>query len=250
MHSHGDDWVSNQVFWRGWSGYEPETSVILFRASACARVVLDVGAHVGFVTLLAAHANPEAEVHSFEPMPAVFARLERNVALNRRANVVCNACAAGESDGSLELFHGDSEIPSSSSLSYQFMSGLLGGRVRSTRVPVVALDEYVHRRGISRVDLVKIDTESTEPGVLRGMRQTLERDRPTIVCEVLPDAKTGPDLQGLLGPLGYRYYHLTPDGPSWTHSVEPHPRWMNYLFSVSDPGDFLDRRPGKARRTE
>jgi hypothetical protein len=57
--SRGDDWIANQVHWRGWDGYEPETLPLFFRLAATARVTLDVGAHVGFFTLLAGHANPE-----------------------------------------------------------------------------------------------------------------------------------------------------------------------------------------------
>jgi hypothetical protein len=42
--SRGDDWVSNQVFWRRWAGYEPETSPIFFRAAQRAAATIDVGA--------------------------------------------------------------------------------------------------------------------------------------------------------------------------------------------------------------
>lgn len=56
--SRGDDWVSNQVFWRGWRGYEAETSGLFYRLATQAATVFDIGAHVGFFTILAAHANP------------------------------------------------------------------------------------------------------------------------------------------------------------------------------------------------
>jgi Methyltransferase FkbM domain len=43
----------------------------------------------------------------------------------------------------------------------------------------------IREQGIAKVDLVKIDTETTEPAVIRGMARTLARDRPDVVCEVL-----------------------------------------------------------------
>src|SRR5580693_402829 len=87
--SRGDDWVSNQVYWRGWRGYEPETTPLFFRLATGANVTIDVGAHVGFYALLAAHANPAGHVVAFEPMPAIHARLARNVRMNGLANVTC-----------------------------------------------------------------------------------------------------------------------------------------------------------------
>src|SRR5262245_26081809 len=57
LFAHGDDWVTNHVFWRGWRAYEPGTIDLFYRLATRANVILDVGAHVGFMTLVAAHAN-------------------------------------------------------------------------------------------------------------------------------------------------------------------------------------------------
>ncbi len=46
--SRGDDWVSNQVFWRGWRAFEPEMSGLFFELARHSRATLDVGAHIGF----------------------------------------------------------------------------------------------------------------------------------------------------------------------------------------------------------
>jgi hypothetical protein len=98
---------------------------------------------------------------------------------------------------------------------------------------VITLDRYVAERNISRVGLLKIDTESTESQVLRGMRATLERDHPDIICEVLPGTNEMV-VEELLGPLGYHYYLLTPEGPTECDHIEGHPVWLNYLFSTAD----------------
>ena len=45
--SRADDWICTQVYWRGWAGYEPETTPLFFRLASRARFTLDVGAHVG-----------------------------------------------------------------------------------------------------------------------------------------------------------------------------------------------------------
>jgi FkbM family methyltransferase len=239
--SRGDDWVSNQVYWKGWDGYEPETAPVFFELATRAAVTIDVGAYVGYYTLIAAHANPAGRVHAFEPLPRIHERLLRNIELNRLDNVLCIACAVGDTDGEAQFYHVPAGLPSSSSLSLDFMRS--SGEFVSSTVPVVTLDRYVADRDIPKVDLLKIDTETTECQVLRGMRTTLERDRPDILCEVLRGRGTEEALEETLGPLGYHYYHLTPQGPMQRDHIAGDPVWLNYLFSTGDPS-VLSRLAG------
>ena len=226
--SRGDDWVSNQVFWRGLSGYEPEPVPIFWKLAASASTTFDVGAYVGFYTLLAAHANPVGRIFAFEPHPNAYARLIRNVGFNAVRNVECLQVAVGAMRGSAEFYCGSGDLPTSSSLSEAFMRSAQGRH--GIPVCVVALDDFVQERGIDRVGLLKIDTESTEPAVLEGMRQTLTKDRPPIISEVLQNRGAEERLQEILGPLGYRYYLLTAGGPQLVHRIVGHPEWLNYLF--------------------
>jgi FkbM family methyltransferase len=230
--SRADDWVSNQVYWRGWSGYEPETVPLFFRLAARAQVILDIGAYVGFFALVAGHANPNARVYAFEPMPTVYERLRKNVAINQLSNVQCIRCAAGDTECTAEFYSTGSEMQCSSSLSLDFMQG--AEDLYSFPVEVVPLDRFVRDNNLDPVDLIKIDTETTEPEVLSGMAETLARDHPMIVCEVLKDRGAENRLEAILSPLGYRYYQLTPDGPDLRDHVEGHPEWLNYLFTTLD----------------
>ena len=233
--SKGDDWVSNQVYWRGWDGYESETVPLFFRFATRARVTFDVGAYVGFFSLLAAHANPNGQVFAFEPLPSVYKRLRRNIELNRLANVQCIVGAAGEAEGEADFWHIDAETPTSSSLSHEFMGG--GDNLVCTKVKVHALDRFVQDNNLSRVDLMKLDTESTEYQVLRGMTKTLERDHPIIISEVLPGRGGEALLEEVLRRFGYRFYHLRPTGPIRRDKVEGHSEWLNYLFTTLTPDE-------------
>ena len=230
-----DDWVSNQVFWQEWRGYEPETSPLFFRLATSARVTLDVGTHVGFFSLVAGHANAQGQVVAFEPLPPLFTSLRANVARNRLSNVTCVECAVGDQTGQADFYHVANCLPCSSSLSFAFMSGIPG--LRCSRVAVTTIDHFVAEAGLASVDLVKIDTESTEAAVLRGMSEALRRLRPTIICEVLPGCGTEQQLADILKPLGYLFYHLRPDGPRATARIEGHPKWLNYAF-VPDSAVF------------
>lgn len=226
-----DDWIPNQVYWRGWQGYAPESTPLFYRLASSARVTLNVGAYIRFYTLLAADANPAGRVYAFEPLSAIYKRLLENVEANDLDNVWCVASAVGEA----EVYHVSVELPTSSSLSYDFMKSYDG--LRSSRVPVLTLDRFVEENNVGHVDLVKIDTESTEPEVLRGMLKTINRDQPIIFCEVLPGRGGEQPLEEIFSMLGYRYYFSTPEGPVPRERVKGHGEWLNYLFTTLKPED-------------
>ena len=242
--SRADDWVSNLVYWRGWTGYEPETVPLFYLLATRSHATLDVGAYVGFFTLLAAHANSSGQVYAFEPLPEAFARLREHVERNTLGNVVCEPTAIGRENGQADFFHmpaaatkeiasdARGSIPCSSSLSASFMAPVEG--VVSRPVAVTTLDSYLATRKLGRVDLMKIDTETTEPDVLEGASALLASSRPAIFCEVLPAGGTERRLEELLFPLGYRAFHLTPRGPERRERIAAHPEWLNYLFAVRE----------------
>jgi FkbM family methyltransferase len=241
MWSRGDDEVANIVFWHGWDGYEPAMSSLFYRLAASAAVTIDIGAHTGYYSVLAALANPDSKVFALEPNPTVFARLGRNLGINGAANVQAYRLAAGERAGHARLF----EPVSSALTTMSTLSGdvarhaeRFGGRahrygLRSFDVAVQPMDEFVEEHGIGRVDLLKADTEGTEDEVLRGMRSTLERDRPEIFCEVL-SAEKGAAIQELLEPLGYQLLSLAEDGPQRQDTVRPMKGKTDYLFTTGD----------------
>jgi FkbM family methyltransferase len=234
LQSNADDWVSNQIFWRGWDGYEPETVPLFFRLAKNSQVTIDVGAYVGFYTLVAAHANPSGRVFAFEPMNQIFLRLSTNIEINNLHNVEQILGAVGGESGKAKFFHvSDSEYPTSSSLSRGFMEGT-GATLSATTVNVLSLDDFLQTRTVSRVDLIKIDAESTEPDVLRGAATILERDRPNIVCEVLTHGGNEAALEKLLSPYSYKFYLMTPQGLLPRERIQAHPEFFNYFFTTLD----------------
>jgi FkbM family methyltransferase len=236
MWTQGDDWISNVVYWRGWSAYEPEVAPLFFRLASVSQVTIDVGAYVGFYALLAAHANPAASVYALEPVPKTHERLKRNVALNFLSNIECIAAAAGDVQMVGTLFVGSTELPTVSGLAAKFVK--TWGEVHTLEVPVLMLDRFIRNHQIEKVDLVKVDTETTEPDVLRGMGQILRRDHPNIICEVHKDSGTEKSLEEVLRPLGYNFFLLTPRGPVQRPSIEGHAEWWNYLFTTLGPDEL------------
>ena len=157
-------------------GYEPDCTALLLAALEPGMVFFDVGANLGYYTLLASSKiETVGQVHAFEPSPAQFKHLSLNVQLNRASNVTLNNCALDENSGERDLF-----------LTTGWNQGLHSlGRgdqhSRSCRVQCLTLDGYVAGIGLTRLDVLKIDVEGAEMLVLHGAEQTLSTLSPALV---------------------------------------------------------------------
>lgn len=233
MRANADDGVSNDLFWGGWDGYEPEVTPDFYERARSARVTLDVGAHVGFYAVLAGIANPAGKVYAFEPLPPIFARLQSNVLLNELANVECIQTVVSDRRGEIDFYYStETELPSSSSTSLEFMKD--GSKLTNRRLATIPIDEVVAERGIVGVDLVKIDTETTEPQVLAGMAALLERDRPAIICEVLAGFDVETRLDALVAQHRYVRFLMTDTGLVPRDCIIADKTWKNWLFLAKE----------------
>lgn len=170
------------------SAYEPDEVAVLERYLKPGDVFVDVGANIGYLTAVGASlVGPDGAVHSFEPVPEYFSRLESLRAANPQYAITVNAMALGEREGSAEI----AQSPRGNIGWNTMVPGMLrdGAGARHT-VPVQRLDRYLSQRGIGRVALIKIDTEGFELPVLQGASGFLNAatPRPPILCEVAPGA--------------------------------------------------------------
>jgi FkbM family methyltransferase len=148
-------------------------------------IVLDVGANVGYISAFAASCVGTAgEVHSFEPLPECFARLQVLRGLNPDICFFFNHTALGENDGVLPI----SYDPKGDSRNATLVPGKSLGE--SLQVPVRRLDQYILENigSPQRIKIIKIDVEGFEFPVLRGLERFLVETpwRPSIICEIKP----------------------------------------------------------------
>jgi FkbM family methyltransferase len=214
----------------GLAGYEPETlacflAAIEERGSA---PVFDVGANIGVFSWLAAALTP-ATVVAFEPTPELAA-LMRSICAENGLAITVEEVALGAAPGMAEL-HLSDKTDSSNSLRAGFRPSH-----QSVSVPVETIDGYVARTGLTPA-VLKVDTESTEPDVLRGAASVLAENRPWIICEVLA-GRTESDLTAILGTLGYSWYRIDGPGPLQQRTViegDPTYAYMNWLVAPESP---------------
>lgn len=130
-------------------------------------VVLDVGANIGYYTLLAARkVGAKGRVYAFEPDPTNFSLLRRNVELNGYSNVTLVNQAVGETSGYLKLYLSD--VNAGDHRTYES-----AGNRRAITIPCTSIDDYF--KGQERkLDFIKMDIQGFECRALRGMRDTLE----------------------------------------------------------------------------
>jgi FkbM family methyltransferase len=226
-----NDEVASELAFHGYPSYEAE-STELFRALARnASVVMDIGAHTGLYALLAAWENPSVQVFGFEAAPSVYELLLRNVAVNGLTNLETIPAALTDRDGEIELYVPPGQTPTSASTRQGFRRS-----AKATTVAGLRGDTFVRARNLETLDVIKIDTESTEPAVLRGLHESLERFHPVLLCEVL-HGRTEDDLTDLLPPLGYRAWRVTDRGLEEADLIlgDATYTFTNYLFAVKRP---------------
>jgi FkbM family methyltransferase len=159
--------------------YEPLTTRLFLEALRPGSIVLDVGAHIGFFSLIAATLiRPTGKVFAFEPAPDNFEILRRNVDLNGYGNVVPIQKAVDATSGE-RMF-----LLAESSDSHSFFKHPLSATKSSRPVSCVAIDEFLAGYVI---DVVKLDVEGGEPAAIQGMKSTLRRNSNlTLLAEINP----------------------------------------------------------------
>jgi FkbM family methyltransferase len=170
------DPVSNlaRFLWLGNGQYEPETSELIVGLLNEGGVFVDVGANEGWFSLIAArHVGPTGKVVAIEPQRRLLPVLYENMAINGfGSRVVLRSVALGKEEGTAELHLAPDLNTGASS-----MEPHLRFESACDRVRVIRLDALLSDAGIERVDLLKLDCEGAEEGVLIGAGDFITKGR-------------------------------------------------------------------------
>jgi FkbM family methyltransferase len=178
--------------------FKPDLQSFLSSTVKEGNVFYDVGANVGFFSLLAARLiGPKGRVISFEPLPDNLVNLHENVKRNQFLNVQVLPLALGATNE--EQIFQVSERPTWGKLKSagpdapdKYLSDI--------KVLVRRLDDLVTDGVIEPPDFVKIDVEGAEVEVVEGAKETLIRYRPTLIIEL---HGTGNLLTPIFARIGY-----------------------------------------------
>jgi FkbM family methyltransferase len=194
-------WITGKV--------EPEVQSALGRLLRPGDTFLDVGASIGFYTILGGRlVGAAGRVIAFEPSPDAAAAARVNAGLNGLEDVLVLEAALSDTDG--EAFLERLGQPTATLVEEPSTT--------TVRVPTTTLDAFLAAHPDLTPTVVKIDVEGHEAAVLRGMRSTLAHVRPTVIVEMHGDRGFLATLEeaGYTSTVLERYASVA-EAPWWAH---------------------------------
>jgi FkbM family methyltransferase len=166
-------WIQEHGMW------EPAESAALAAMIRPGHVVVEIGAHVGYLTLLMARATGSTgRLLAIEANPDNYALLAENVRRSGLDHVHTVHAAAWRSAGELTMGLSADNTGDHRVYVHPDVTG-------TVTVPSVRVDDLLE--ATQRIDVVKVDAQGVDHVALEGMRRTLARSRPVVLLEFWPD---------------------------------------------------------------
>lgn len=209
--------MQRRIFWMGY--YSADIVAFLKRVLRPGMVVIDVGANIGEITLVAARrVGDSGRVIAVEPVNVIADRLSEHVRVNDLSQVTIVREALGSA--------GQDQVPIYASCGqdvsdeHQGLASLYGeseGHEPIELVSITTLDDMAASLHLARVDLIKIDIEGGELACLQGAEAVLRRFRPMLIVEVqdFSARQAGWNVKELfqyLRGFGYEFFKVGPKG--------------------------------------
>ena len=172
--------ISDIIDWYIYYGFREKSKELLLENIKENDTVIDVGANVGEISLRAANivGNKIGKIYSFEPDHINFNRFLNNMKINAVKNITPINKGLGNVDGVFNLSVVDENNRGMNRIVESNES------LNTSKIEVIILDNYIKLKNITRVDLIKIDTEGFEMNVIIGAKDLLKRFRPILFIEL------------------------------------------------------------------
>lgn len=200
------EWIQIELI----SGHsqEPKTADMVRRLLRPGQTMVDIGAHVGWLSLIAAHAvGPGGRIVAVDPQPYNCNKVLTNAAANGFQNILTVCAAAADQSGHMTL--------ANQSATDKARLTLAGGGMNDTGqrflVPTFSVPDLMAATDVAHIHLLKVDVEGFELPVFRGAAAVLSKVD-AIIFEVLPEEDAG-DRDTLFALLeGHGFAFFTMDG--------------------------------------
>jgi FkbM family methyltransferase len=245
-----EDLVQENIFFFGC--YEKPLASYLASRLEKDMVFIDIGAHVGQYTLLAAtKVGSSGHVYAFEPHPLNFEMLSRNVALNQFRNVTLYNMAVADQDGKSYLYINTVASHRKNTGTHSLCRQQNWADYSKVEVNVSQLDHML--RHVERVDVLKIDVEGAELLVLQGGEEIISKFKPIVAFEAEEPSATNfgyrtTATKKFLEQRGYRLFRIPRDGKriylTSTRANEPE----KFSIILALPDEAAPKRSSRADR--
>jgi FkbM family methyltransferase len=207
--------------------FEYKLTKIVLECLKEGNIFVDIGAHFGYYSQLASElVGNSGEIHSFEPIPSSYEILKTNV---KNSNQFTNNLACWSEDVFLDFNDYGLEFAAYNSFSKPRLAKSTKNPIQKIKVKTTTLDNYFKNKALPH--FVKIDAESAELEVLKGMNKIINQAHPMITIEVgdLEDLPKSKDAIEYLLDKNYECYEFT-NGKISKHIVRDSYVYDNLLF--------------------
>jgi len=209
--------------------YEPLLKQALLEISRDCELFVDVGANAGFYSIAVRATNSRCEVLAFECNPNIRHMLLRNIELNSISGIEVRSEALAESAGEADFY-----IPAFTGSAGGSLQNLHAdeGTAKKFQVSLIDLDS----QGLDSIDLMKIDVEGAELGVINGSLASINASKPTIFIELLrkwmaPFGTTPGEVSEILVSMGYKVFEIFENRIVQVESVSSETSTTNFVFA-------------------
>ena len=237
--------IENLLFWGGPLGsYEKISLKYWILLCHKCNYIHDVGANTGIYALIAKALNPDAEVIAYEPVGRVYKKLNKNIDINHY-DIRSYEIGLSDYDGVATIYDTDTDHIYSVTVNANLNDPCV--QTIKKEINVNRLDTMFDKESFGGLDLIKIDVETHEPEVLKGLGELLDHYRPTMFIEVLTQS-VGDQLMEILNGTGYLYFQIDEINepkrvdvicPQTDVSTKTSDSEANYIICDSDVASYL-----------
>lgn len=176
---------------------------------------IDVGGHIGITAVaIARTVCKRGCVYSFEPVPEYFDILKKNLSANKLENAEAFQLAVSDRVGTIDFYQKGS---------YSSITPQEGAK--EFKVNTITIDSFLNHQKVERIDLINMDCQGSELLVLKGAKESLQKNKVRIFCEIHHDLlkHLGQSVQAViqyLQKLGYEVHSVSLDDLSMKNDFD------------------------------
>lgn len=161
----------------------PERDIVSLIARTCneASSMVDVGANIGYISIVMSHLAPKGKITSFEPAPKTYAFLKKNLKNNQAKNVTSYNLGLSDHKSKTTITYAGNNS-SGAFISKNSSTKNIEGHVEE-EIKLETLDSQYKKLGITKCDFLKVDIEGHEPSFLAGAEKFIATFKPTTIME-------------------------------------------------------------------
>ena len=171
-------------------------------------LVIDIGANVGYFSMLMLSKYPDAQVHAFEPYPPNLKLLRHYAAQHPQLKLDIHPYAVAGQAGTMEFhYNADDEFSTSAAL-------VQNGEGSSMQVAVRTMPDFLNERQITAIDWLKVDCEGAEYSIFRELPSEILQQTKIVTIENHDSEQPGETQQDLVESLKSQGFQVHTNGYS------------------------------------